>query len=139
MANYNKVTLVGRLTRDPELKKFGEDRCVTNFSLAVSEQYISQNEKKEQVNFFDCEIFGPRAEVFAKFLSKGRSVLIEGKLRQDKWEDENQNKRSKVVIRVDDFEFLDSKREDKQEEDVPQEPAKPQGQNRVQNKNKTPF
>lgn len=139
MSSYNKVILVGRLTRDPEIKQLPSGTVVGKFSIAVSRQYIDKNEQEqEEVNFFDCELFGKKAETFAKYHKKGRQVFVEGTLRQDTWEDDGQ-KRSKVLIRVEDFVFLDGKRDDVQESASSEAKPKSQGNKVTSRKENIPF
>ena len=109
--NVNKVFLMGNLTRDIEMRQFPSGGQVGKFGLAVNERYKDRNEQwQERANFIDCEIFGRRAEVMAQYLGKGRAVFIEGKLRLDQWEDQQGQKRSKLKVVVDDFQFVDGPR-----------------------------
>jgi single-strand DNA-binding protein len=109
--NVNKVLLMGNLTRDIEMRQFPSGGSIGKFTLAVNERYKDRNEQwQERANFIDCEAFGRKAEVMAQYLSKGRPVFIEGKLRLDKWEDKQSGEnRSKLKVVVDDFQFVDSK------------------------------
>ncbi len=112
MANFNKVVLAGRLTKDPEFKTVGETN-ICNFSIAVSEFY----KDKETTNFIDVTAFGNSAKLISEHLTKGRSILVEGKLRQEKWEDKTSNeKRSKLVVILDTFQFLSDKPQDSNNE-----------------------
>lgn len=105
MANFNKIILVGNLTRDPELKRTKNGTAVTKFGLAVNE-YRKGGEPR--ANFFDIVTWDDTAEHCEKYLEKGSSVLIEGKLKQERWETEN-GKRSRVVISAYSVTFLDKK------------------------------
>jgi len=109
--NVNKVLLMGNLTRDIEMRQFPSGGSIGKFTIAVNERYKDRNEQwQERANFIDCEAFGRKAEVMAQYLSKGRPVFIEGKLRLDKWEDKQSGEnRSKLKVVVDDFQFVDSK------------------------------
>ncbi|MCA9294274.1 MAG: single-stranded DNA-binding protein [Phycisphaerales bacterium] len=110
--NVNKVFLMGNLTRDIELRQFPSGGAVGKFGLAVNEKFRDRNDQwQERANFIDCEIFGKRAEVMAQYLGKGRAVFIEGKLRLDQWEDQQGQKRSKLKVVVDDFQFVDGPRD----------------------------
>jgi single-strand DNA-binding protein len=102
--SYNRVTLMGNLTRDPERKAAGET-SVVSFGLALNEKYKDQ----ERTTFVDVTMFGARADAFARFHSKGDRVLIEGKLRLDTWEKDGQ-KRSKLYVVADSFEFAKENR-----------------------------
>lgn len=105
--NVNKVFLMGNLTRDVELRALPTGTSVGNFGLAVNERYKDKSDQwVERANFFDCSIFGKRAEALAKYLSKGSPVFLEGKLRFEQWQDKEGNNRSKVTVAVDNFEFV---------------------------------
>lgn len=107
MANdLNKVTLIGRLTRDPELKTIGETQ-VANFSLAVGKTYMSNGQKKDETYFFDCVVWGKLADVLQKYSGKGKQIAVDGKLEQQTWDGQD-GKKSKVIIRVDNFQLLGS-------------------------------
>jgi single-strand DNA-binding protein len=92
--SVNSVVLSGRLTRDPELKTFGEDKVACKFSIAVDE--FSKGEKR--ANFFDVIVWGKTAESCAQFLSKGRECAVSGKLRWRQWETPEGQKRSAVEV-----------------------------------------
>jgi single-strand DNA-binding protein len=94
----NKVFLIGRLTRDPEIRFLPSGSQVTSFTLAVNRAYRSGNEWKEETYFFDIEAFGMLAERLGKQLNKGTQILVEGQLRQDRWETASGEKRVKVKI-----------------------------------------
>jgi single-strand DNA-binding protein len=109
MANdLNKVVLIGRLTRDPELKQIGET-TVGKFSLAVGSSYKKGNEKVDETSFFDCEVWGKLADVLGQYATKGKQIAIEGKLKQDTWDTQDGKKASKVKIRVENFQLLGGK------------------------------
>lgn len=98
----NKVILLGNLGTDPESKEIGNDTTLTKFSLATSEKYKDRSgEWVEQTEWHNVELFGKVAEIAVKFLQKGSQVLIEGKIKTDKWEDKEGNTRytTKVVGR----------------------------------------
>lgn len=101
-----KIIGFARLTRDPEITEIGET-CVAKFGVAVNEVYYKNNEKVEVVNFFDCELWDTGARNFVKYNKRGDLVMLEGRLRTDKWTDKESGKnRSKVFIRVDKFQML---------------------------------
>lgn len=109
--NFNKVLLAGNLTRDPELKHVGES-AVCGFSIAVNEKWTDSRsgEKKESVSFIDCEAWGKTAESIAKYFNKGKPIFVEGKMKQDTWEDKTDgSKRSKIKVNVLGFQFVGSK------------------------------
>jgi single-strand DNA-binding protein len=101
MASYNKVILVGNLTRDPEVKYTTGGTAVAEIGLAVNRTWFDQkaNERKEETTFVDVTLWGRQAEVAGEYLAKGRSVLIEGRLQLDTWDDrETGKKRSKLRV-----------------------------------------
>ena len=108
MANLNKVFLIGRLTRDPELRYTPNGTPVAEFGLAVSRQYQDSNgERKESTTFVDLVVWGKRGEVCNEYLSKGRQIFVEGRLDMSTWETQDGQKRTKHRVVVDNFQFLD--------------------------------
>jgi single-strand DNA-binding protein len=108
--DMNRVTLIGRLTRDPELKYIQSGSAVANFTIANNKIYTTSNgERKEDVSFFDCVAWGKLGETVAEYMQKGRRVAVEGRLQQRRWEDQEGNKKSKIEIIADGIQFLDSK------------------------------
>ncbi|QDU57766.1 single-stranded DNA-binding protein [Aeoliella mucimassa] len=97
MASFNRVILVGNLTRDPELRYIPSGTAVAEIGMAVNERVKRNDQWVDEVNFFDVTLWGRTAEVVNQYLSKGSSVLIEGRLKYDTWEKDGQ-KRSKVKI-----------------------------------------
>ena len=109
MASYNKVILMGNLTRDPELRYTPSNMPICKFGLAVNRRFkdSQSGEWKEEPTFIDVTIFGARAEPFARYHSKGKQAFIEGSLRLDTWEDKNGGgKRSKLYVVADTWEFV---------------------------------
>lgn len=105
---FNKVVLMGNLTRDPETRTTPSGQSVTNFSLAVNRTWRGQDgSQQESVSYIDCVAWGKPGEIIAQYLQKGRAVLISGRLEQRSWEQDGQ-KRSKVEVIVEDFNFVDS-------------------------------
>ena len=104
----NKVFLIGRLTRDPEIRFLPSGTQVTSFSIAVNRAYKSKDsaEWKEETYFFDVESFGYLAERIGKQLTKGAQVLVEGQLRQDRWETSSGEKRNKIKVVADKVNIL---------------------------------
>ena len=111
MGYYNKVILMGNLTRDPELKYLPSGTAVANLGLAVNHSYTDRQsgERKEEVCFVDLDAFGKTAETMNEYLQKGRTVLIEGRLRYRTWETDDGQRRSKHDVLVDRFTFVDSR------------------------------
>lgn len=101
MASYNKVILIGNLTRDPEVKYTTGGTAIAEIGLAVNRTWFDQksNERKEETTFVDITLWGRQAEVAGEYLAKGRSVMIEGRLQFDSWDDrESGKKRSKLKV-----------------------------------------
>lgn len=106
MANYiNQVILVGRLTRDAELRYSGGGLAICKFSLAVNRRKKSGEQWVDEVSYFDVTYFGKAAEAVNQYLQKGKQVAIQGELRQDRWEQDGQN-RSKVEIVANNVQLL---------------------------------
>jgi single-strand DNA-binding protein len=114
MATYNKVTLVGNLTRDPELRFLANEQAVAKFGLAVNRRFKGRDgQQQEEVTFVDIETWGRTAELAGQYLAKGRSCLIEGRLKQENWEDKaTGQKRSKLLVIAENIQFMDSKRDE---------------------------
>lgn len=109
MTTFNRVILAGNLTRDPEIRYLPSGLSVATFAIAVNDPRVkSGGESKEEVYFFDITAFGKLGEVSAEYLKKGRPVLVEGKLRQRRWEQDGQ-KRSKIEVVADNIQFLGSR------------------------------
>jgi len=100
---------VGRLTRDPEIKRVNSGTAVAEIGLAVNRYYTQDDERKEEVSFFDVVIWGKRAETFVEYTEKGSEVLIDGYLKQDRWENDQGEKRSKIRVVCNNFQFLGGK------------------------------
>ena len=101
MASFNRVILMGNLTRDPQVRYTPNQTAVTELGLAVNRTWFDKvsNQKKEDVTFVDVTVWGRTAEIAGEYLSKGRSVLIEGRLQLDQWDDkETGQKRSKLKV-----------------------------------------
>ncbi len=100
MASFNKVILMGNLTRDPEVRYTPKGSAVTDIGLAVNRVYTPEGgEKREEVTFVDVTLWGRTAEIAGEYLKKGRPVLIEGRLQLDSWDDKQSGqKRSKLKV-----------------------------------------
>jgi single-strand DNA-binding protein len=122
MVAFNRVILAGNLVRDPETRFLPSGLAVTSFGLAVNHRYKSNNEVKEEVSFFDVVVFGKMGENCAEYLSKGRPVLVEGRLRQRRWEADGV-KRSKIEIVADNVQFLGAPRGASAEPSAPASPS----------------
>ena len=108
MASFNKVMLMGNLTRDPQLKYLPSQMAVAEFGLACNRKFRTANgEDREEVTFVDITAFGKQAEVINQYCQKGKSIFIEGRLKFDSWEDKNGGgKRSKITVVVENFQFV---------------------------------
>lgn len=110
MANFNKVILVGNLTRDPELRYTPKGTAIAKLGLAVNRVWTNEaGEKKEEVTFVDIDVFGRTAENVGQYMRKGRPILIEGRLRLDQWDDKQTGqKKSKLGVVAETVQFLGS-------------------------------
>jgi single-strand DNA-binding protein len=107
MANLNKVMLIGNLTRDPDLKYTPGNQAVCEIGLAVNRKYrTKEGEDREETTFVDCEAWGKQAEVLKQYMTKGKPLFIEGRLKLDTWEDKDGGKRSKMRVVIENFQFL---------------------------------
>lgn len=111
MANFNRVLLMGNLTRDPELRYIPNGSAVTNLRLAVNRSYKNQaGELKEEVTYVNIVVWGKQAENCAEYLAKGSSIFVEGRLQSRQWETDDGQKRSTLEVVADRVQFLDRKR-----------------------------
>jgi single-strand DNA-binding protein len=112
MASFNKVILVGNLTRDPELRYTPKGTAVAKIGLAVNRVWTTETgEKKEEVTFVDVDAFGRTAENVAQYMRKGSPMLVEGRLKLDQWDDKQTGqKRSKMGVVAESVQFLGSPR-----------------------------
>lgn len=109
--SVNQVTLMGNLTRDPELRQTPTGQSVCSFSLALNRAYKAQNgEWQEATDYIDCVTWGPLAERVSQYLAKGRRALVQGRLQSRSWEQDGQ-KRSKVEVLANDVTFVDGRGE----------------------------
>ena len=111
MASFNKVFLLGNLTRDPGLKFLPSQLAVCEFGLAVNRKFkTAQGEEREEVTFVDVTAFGKTAEVINQHFRKGKSIFIEGRLKFDSWEDKKDGgKRNKLSVVLENFQFIGGK------------------------------
>jgi single-strand DNA-binding protein len=109
MANFNKVILIGNLTRDPELRYTPKGTAIARITVAVNRTWRSDSgEQREETSFVDVDAFGRQAETIGQYLKRGRPLLVEGRLRQDSWEDKQTGqKRSKLMVHLENFQFMD--------------------------------
>jgi single-strand DNA-binding protein len=113
MASFNKVILMGNLTRDPELRVTQGGMSICKFGIATSRQTKAPDgTAKEETAFIDVDAFGKQADTIGKYLSKGRPILIEGRLRLDQWETQTGEKRSKLCVVLEGFQFVGARADD---------------------------
>ena len=137
---FNKVILVGNLTRDIELRYSQGGMGIANTAIATSRKYTSNGEKKEEVCFVDITFFARSAEIANQYLRKGSKILVEGRLNFDQWVDQNGQKRSKHSVVVETMQMLDSKGDNSSGGSYPQNDAgqqqqgysQPEGQQQAQ-------
>jgi single-strand DNA-binding protein len=107
MASYNRIVLVGNLTRDPQLSYTPQNTAVCKFGIATSRSWKDrEGNTREETCFVDCTAFGKAGEVFNQYMAKGRQVLVEGRLSLNQWTTPEGDKRSKHEIIVENFTFL---------------------------------
>lgn len=121
---FNKVILMGNLTRDVEIRTTPSGQSVANFSLAVSRTWRGQDgQQNEQTSFINCVAWGKAGEIIAQYTSKGSSLLVSGRLDQRSYEDKDGNKRQAVEVVVEDFNFTGGGRGDSGGGSSPTAPA----------------
>ena len=108
---FNKVILIGNLTRDVELRYTQGGSAIAKFGLAVNRAWKDRNtgEKRDEVCYIDINIFGRSAEIANQHLAKGKRILVEGRLQFEQWRDQTGQKRSKHSVSAESFQFLDSR------------------------------
>ena len=107
MANYNKILLLGNLTRDPQLSYTPNQIAVADFGLATNRRWTAKDgAQREETCFIDCRAFGRQAENINKYMAKGRLIFIEGRLALETWTAQDGTKRSKHRVTVESFQFL---------------------------------
>lgn len=111
MANLNKVFLMGNLTRDPEIRYTEAGRAITKFGLAVNRKVKDPNSEqwRDEVDFIDVTAFGRTGEVISEYLRKGSPIFIEGRLNFNSWETPNGERRSKLDVVAENFQFIGAK------------------------------
>jgi len=106
---FNKIILIGNLTRDPEMRYTPQGTSVCNFGIAVNRKFRQGDEVKEEVTFINVVVFGKQADTCGQYLNKGSAVLIEGRLQERRWETEDGQKRSKHEVVAQSVRFLSKK------------------------------
>jgi single-strand DNA-binding protein len=125
MANYNRVILAGNLTRDPQLTYTPSNTPVVEFGMAINRKWRDpQGNQKDEVCFVDLRAYGKPAELINQYMSKGRSLLVEGRLQYQQWTGQDGSKRSRHMVIVENFQFLGGGRPG---EGAPPQAAEPAG------------
>lgn len=108
MANYNKVILIGNLTRDPQMSYLPSQTPVAEFGLAINRRWRDRQsgEQREETCFIDCRAYGKPAETLNQYVRKGSPIMVEGRLQLDTWEGKDGQKRSRHRVVVENFQFL---------------------------------
>jgi len=127
----NKVIIMGVITRDIELKYSQAGKAIGSFGIAYNDKWKDQSgQVQEKAHFFDCSAFGRKAEALQKYFKKGQRILIDGSLDFQQWQDQSGQNRSKVCIKVDNFDFIERKNESNNYQANQQQPsAQYQGNN----------
>jgi single-strand DNA-binding protein len=130
MTSFNKVILMGNLTRDPEVRYTPNGIAVASFAIAVNRKYKQGDETKEEVSYIDIVVFGKQAESCGQYINKGDSVLIDGRLQQRRWDDkETGQKRNKIEVVAQSVNFMPKRSQggkgggDSQSEPMPEAPV----------------
>jgi len=110
MNDINKVFLIGRITKDPDLRYTQGGTAVVSFSIANNKSYTANNEKKDEVSFFNCVAWAKLAENISKYTGKGDKIALEGRLQQRTWTDKEGIKKSVVEIQAENVQFLNTKK-----------------------------
>jgi single-strand DNA-binding protein len=134
--DFNKVILIGRLTREPEVKYLESGTALCGFGLAINRRYNGNDgEKKEEVCFVDCRAFGRQAEIIGDYVKKGNPLLVEGRLSFYSWEDEGGQKHNKLSVIAERVQLMGRK---EGEEDTPPENMQPASAETEAQKSQTP-
>lgn len=141
MASFNRITIVGYLGKDPEIRYTPDGQAVCNFSIATSEKRKDRTgEAQDITTWFKITLWGRKAEVANQYLSKGKQVYIEGTLRQEEWTDRDGGKRTSLVVNASNFEFLAAKGDESGGgfQSQPTQDHKPSGQSAAGGDNDAP-
>lgn len=127
--NFNVAHIGGTLTRSPEVKYTPKGTAVCEISLAVNHVYkTGDGEKREEVMFLDCEAWGRTAEVIGEYCDKGHTIMVEGRLKQDHWEDKQTGqKRSKIKLNIEKFHFVSKPHNGEEDESQERQQKRPSG------------
>lgn len=110
MANFNKVILMGNLTRDIELRHTQGGMAIAKLGMAINRKWTQNGEQKESTCFVDLTAFGKQAEILSQYVGKGSPLFVEGRLEYSTWEGQDGGKRSKLEVVIDNFQFIGAPR-----------------------------
>lgn len=126
MASFNKVYLMGNLTRDPEVRTTTTGLKIAKFGLAVNRRYRTRdNEERDETTFVDIDAFGKQAEVLERYCQKGSPLFVEGRLKLDQWQTNSGESRSKLTVVLENFQFIGSRESAPGQADSAPAPAQP--------------
>ena len=112
MASFNRVILAGNLTRDPQLSYLPSSTAVAEFGLAINRRFRTQDgQQRDETCFIDCRCYGRQGETINQYVSKGRPLLVEGRLQYQNWTGQDGTKKSKHIVIVESFTFIDGRRD----------------------------
>jgi single-strand DNA-binding protein len=138
MPSFNRVLLLGNLTRDPVLKQLPTQTQVAEFGLAVNRKFRTpQGEDRVDTVFVDCAAFGKTADTIVHYCHKGRPLFVEGRLRYDSWQDKQGGKHSKLSVVVEHFQFIGNRDDATRQSPAP--PAKTEPQSRTEKRKPEPV
>jgi single-strand DNA-binding protein len=125
MLNLNHVLLGGNLTRDAVVRFLANENAVANFTLAINRKFKSGTEMKEEPTFIDCECWGRTAELAGQYLTKGRNVFVEGRLKLEAWQDKDGVKRTKLKAVIESLQFIGGNKPTETNTNTTKEPISP--------------
>lgn len=128
MASFNQLTVIGNLTRDPELRNLPNGTALAILGIAMSHKWkTASGEQREDTCFLDCKAFGRSAEILGQYVQKGTAILLSGRLCYETWDDKQSGaKRSKHTMMIETFQFLGERQERQESRNVPKPPPTPQ-------------
>lgn len=140
MPSFNKVMLIGNLTRDPEMKYTPKGTAIAEIVLAVNRNFTAENgEKREEVTFIDVTLWGRVAEIAGEYCQKGRALFVEGRLQLDTWDDKQTGqKRSKLKVVGENIQLLGGRDDGQQRQQTSQAPRRPAQQTKPQDPDEEP-
>ena len=122
MASLNQVFLIGNLTRDVEIRALQSGKSIGKFGLAVNRKFRTDKGMKESVLFIDCTAWGAQADNLAKYVHRGSTLFVQGRLELERWEAQDGEKKSRITLTVENFQFMSAPGNRQSKLKVPQEP-----------------